>query len=65
MGPVQPVEVVRALGFTRTRTPSVAMLHYTFNAVDVVAFEPALQTWVPRVLGPPPHPTKPTAQARG
>jgi hypothetical protein len=63
-GRLQPVEVVWALGFTRTRTPSVAMLHYTFKAVDVVAFEAALQTWVLRVLGPSPHPTKPTGQAR-
>lgn len=53
-GRLQPVEVVRALGFTRTRTPSAAMLHYTFKAVEVAAFEAALQQWVLRVLGPPP-----------
>jgi hypothetical protein len=55
-GRLQPVTVVRALGFTRTRTPSVAMLHYTFKAVDAAAFEAALQQWVLRVLGPPPSP---------
>lgn len=54
-GRLQPAEVVQALGFTRPRTPSVAMLHYTFKAVDAVAFEAALQRWVVRVLGPPPR----------
>lgn len=55
LGRLQPVEVVQALGFTRPRTPSAAMLHYTFKAVDAAAFEAALQRWVVRVLGPPPH----------
>ena len=54
-GRLQPVEVVRALGFSRPRTPSVAMLHYTFKAVDAAAFEAALQEWVLEVLGPPPR----------
>lgn len=41
----QPPEVVRALGFTREQTPAVATLHYTFKALDVDAFEQALQQW--------------------
>ena len=40
-GRAQPREVVWALGFTRARTPAVATLHYTFKALDVVAFEAA------------------------
>jgi hypothetical protein len=44
-GRAQPPEVVRALGFTRERTPAVATLHYTFKALDVEAFEVALQQW--------------------
>jgi hypothetical protein len=52
-GRLQPSEVVQALGFTRTRTPSVAMLHYTYKLLDAAAFEAALQEWVLGVLGPP------------
>lgn len=45
-GREQPVEVVRALGFTRERTPAVTTLHYTFKTLDVAAFEAALSRWV-------------------
>ena len=48
-GRAQPAEVVHALGFTRARTPAVATLHYTFAALDVEAFEAALQQWAQRV----------------
>jgi hypothetical protein len=48
-GRTQPPEVVCALGFTRTRTPAVATLHYTFKALDVEAFEAALQQWATSV----------------
>jgi DDE_Tnp_1-associated len=48
-GRAQRPEVVRALGFTRARTPAVATLHYTFKALDVDAFEAALQRWARRV----------------
>jgi hypothetical protein len=41
----QSPEVVRALGFTRARTPAVATLHYTFKTLDVAAFEAVLQQW--------------------
>ncbi len=48
-GRAQPPEVVRALGFPRARTPAVATLHYTFKALDVAAFEQALQHWATQV----------------
>lgn len=48
-GRTQPPEVVRALGFTRARTPAVATLHYTFKALDVEAFEQALAQWAAQV----------------
>ncbi len=38
-GREQPEAVVRAVGFTRGRTPGVAMLHRVFKALDVDAFE--------------------------
>src|SRR5690348_1539055 len=48
-GRSQPPEVVHALGFTRARTPAVTTLHDTFKALDVEAFEQALQRWVAQV----------------
>lgn len=48
-GRSQPPEVVRVLGFTRAHTPAVATLHYTFKALDVEAFEQALQQWAAQV----------------
>lgn len=48
-GRLQPPEVVRALGFTRARTPAVTTLHYTFKALDVEAFEQALAQWAAQV----------------
>ncbi len=48
-GWAQSPEVVHALGFTRARTPAVTTLHYTFKALDVEAFEQALQQWAERV----------------
>lgn len=44
-GREQPGAVVRALGFTRERTPSVSTLHEVFKALDVGAFEAALARW--------------------
>src|SRR5919198_6227275 len=44
-GRLQPPETVRALGFTRDRTPSVSTLHEVFRALDVRAFEAALAAW--------------------
>src|SRR5260221_265182 len=42
-GRAQPPEVVHALGFTRARTPAVATLHYTFEALNIQAFERRLE----------------------
>jgi hypothetical protein len=44
-GRLQPPGTVRALGFTRDRTPSVSTLHEVFRALDVAAFEAALAAW--------------------
>jgi len=44
-GRAQPPEVVRTLGFPRVRTPAVTTLHYTCKALDVAAFEAAVQQW--------------------
>ena len=38
-------EQVRALGFTRERTPSVSTLHKVFTGLDVEAFEAAIAAW--------------------
>jgi hypothetical protein len=38
-------EQVRALGFTRAKTPSVSTLHEVFKRLDVEAFERALGQW--------------------
>ena len=50
-GRLQPTEVVRALGFTRERTPTVATLHLVFKALDAAAFEAALAGWAGATLG--------------
>lgn len=38
-------EQVKALGFTRERTPSVSTLHEVFKGLDVEGFEAALTAW--------------------
>jgi hypothetical protein len=50
-GRLQRPEVVRALGFTRERTPTVATLHLVFRALDAAAFEAALAGWAGATLG--------------
>jgi DDE_Tnp_1-associated len=50
-GRLQRPEVVRALGFTRERTPTVATLHLVFKALDAAAFEAALAGWAGATLG--------------
>ena len=44
-GRLQRTETLRALGFTRSATPSVSTLHVVFRGLDVSAFETALSTW--------------------
>ncbi len=51
-GRVQEPDRVRALGFTRARTPTVSTLHEVFKALDVQAFERALSGWAQEVLSP-------------
>jgi len=50
-GRLQPPGVVRALGFTRDRTPAVSTLHLVFKDLDVRAFEAALARWAQAGLG--------------
>lgn len=50
-GREQPPEVVRALGFTRQRTPGVATLHRVFKALDVDLFERVLAQWAQAAVG--------------
>jgi predicted transposase YbfD/YdcC len=50
-GRLQPPAVVRALGFTRERTPAVFTLHEVFSQLDGAAFEAALRTWVREYFG--------------
>ena len=51
-GRLQSAETVRALGFTRAKTPTVSTLHEVFKVVDVVAFEAALAAWAQAALAP-------------
>lgn len=44
-GEDQPEKVIRALGFTRGRTPCAATLHLIMKDLDVVAFERELRAW--------------------
>jgi hypothetical protein len=50
-GRLQPPEVVRALGFTRERTPAISTLHEVFSQLDTEAFESALRTWARDYFG--------------
>ena len=42
----QGLEVSRALGFTRERTPCVSTLHQVFSRLDREAFEELLEQWL-------------------
>jgi DDE_Tnp_1-associated len=50
-GRLQDAATLRALGFTRQRTPAVSTLHLVFRRIDVAAFEAALQAWAQQSLG--------------
>lgn len=45
-GRLQSPDLVRAMGFTRPKTPSVSTLHTVFSALDAIAFEAALASWI-------------------
>ena len=53
-GRLQDAAVVRALGYTRERTPagSTFPFHEVFKALDVEAFEAVLSRWAQQHLGP-------------
>ncbi|MGZ3581895.1 MAG: transposase family protein [Ktedonobacterales bacterium] len=51
-GRLQSGETVRALGFTREKTPTVSTLHEVFKALDVGEFEAALAQWAHAALAP-------------
>ena len=44
-GRQQDPATVKALGFTRSRTPSIGSLHAGFRRLDAAAFEAALAQW--------------------
>ena len=50
-GRLQAPATVRALGFTRERTPTVSTLHLVFKALDAQAFEAVLSQWAQAQLG--------------
>lgn len=50
-GRLQNSEVVRALGFTRDKTPTVSTLDLIFRALDVATFEGVLREWAQSHLG--------------
>ena len=50
-GRLQEPSVIKALGFTRGKTPCVATLHLLFKDLDIAYFEQALQNWAQRNLG--------------
>lgn len=50
-GRLQDPATIRALGFTRERSPTVSTIHLVFKALDVAAFEAALSDWTQQQLG--------------
>jgi hypothetical protein len=50
-GRLQEPAVIRALGFTRPRSPAVSTVHLVFKALDAEAFEAALAHWAQAELG--------------
>ena len=50
-GRSQPPEVVRSLGFTRERTPTVSTLDLVFRDLDVATFESVLAHWAESQYG--------------
>jgi len=50
-GRLQPPEVVRSLGFTREKTPTVSTLDLVFRDLDVATFELVLAHWAESQYG--------------
>src|SRR5947209_15188806 len=53
-GRLQEPAVIRALGFTRPRSPAVSTVHLVFKALDAEAFEAALAHWAQAERGAQP-----------
>jgi len=51
-GREQSPSVVRALGYTRERTPSIGTLHAVFARLDAAAVDAALCRWACGLVGP-------------
>src|SRR5437870_396900 len=51
-GRLQPPEVIRALGYTRDRSPCGSTIHLVFKTLDVAAFEDVLAAWAQAQLSP-------------
>src|SRR5579885_3486142 len=54
------VEIGRALGFSRERTPCAATFYHLFRRLDRAALEACLGTWVQRVVAALPEEEPPT-----
>lgn len=50
-GRLQELDVIRALGVTRDKTPAVSTFHLVFSGLDVEAFEKALSAWACEQVG--------------
>lgn len=50
-GRLQDQDTVKALGFSRDKTPAVSSLHEVFKRLDVEAFEEAVAGWSQSYLG--------------
>ena len=50
-GRMQDPATLKAMGFTRDKTPAVSTLHKVFKSLDVDAFERVLGEWIESELG--------------
>lgn len=50
-GRLQEPAIVRALGFTRDKTPAVSTLHLVFSQLDIASFEAVLSDWAQEYFG--------------
>ena len=48
---MQDPATLKAMGFTRDKTPAVSTLHKVFKSLDVDAFERVLGEWIESELG--------------
>lgn len=50
-GREQDAATVKAMGFTRDKTPAVSSIHEVFKRLDVEAFEKVVASWAQRYVG--------------